>query len=78
MYFDFVGFRCCYCNFWNRARKQKPSAPKLTYNVAHSSSSLNTSEYVASDPNVAEHLKSPQTESINASDTGLNKKKANV
>ncbi|XP_050482825.1 endoplasmic reticulum junction formation protein lunapark-A-like isoform X1 [Bombus huntii] len=67
--FEYFGFRCCYCNFWNRARKQKPSAPKLTYNVAHSSSSLNTSEYVASDPNVAEHLKPPQTESINASDT---------
>ena len=29
----------------------------------------NTSEYLASDPNVAEHLKSPQMESINASDT---------
>ncbi|XP_048265191.1 endoplasmic reticulum junction formation protein lunapark-A-like [Bombus terrestris] len=67
--FEYFGFRCCYCNFWNRARKQKPSAPKLTYNVAHSSSSLNTSEYLASDPNVAEHLKPPQTESINASDT---------
>ncbi|XP_043590817.1 endoplasmic reticulum junction formation protein lunapark-A-like [Bombus pyrosoma] len=67
--FEYFGFRCCYCNFWNRARKQKPSAPKLTYNVAHSNSSLNTSEYLASDPNVAEHLKPPQTESINASDT---------
>ncbi|XP_043285048.1 endoplasmic reticulum junction formation protein lunapark-B isoform X5 [Venturia canescens] len=27
--FEFFGFRCCYCNFWNPARKQKPSAPRL-------------------------------------------------
>lgn len=24
-----TAFRCCYCNFWNPARKQKPPAPKL-------------------------------------------------
>lgn len=27
--FEYFGFRCCYCNSWNPARKQKPSAPKL-------------------------------------------------
>ncbi|XP_014216815.1 endoplasmic reticulum junction formation protein lunapark isoform X2 [Copidosoma floridanum] len=27
--FEYFAFRCCYCNFWNPARKQKPSAPKL-------------------------------------------------
>ncbi|XP_014236414.1 endoplasmic reticulum junction formation protein lunapark [Trichogramma pretiosum] len=27
--FGYFAFRCCYCNFWNPARKQKPSAPKL-------------------------------------------------
>ncbi|XP_068990941.1 endoplasmic reticulum junction formation protein lunapark-B [Neodiprion pinetum] len=29
--FEYFGFRCCYCNFWNPARKQKPSAPRLEY-----------------------------------------------
>ena len=70
MYFYFLGFRCCYCNFLNRARKQKPSAPKLMYNVGHNSPSLNTSEYLSPDTNT-EHLKDRQTESISASDSGL-------
>ncbi|XP_011503630.1 PREDICTED: protein lunapark isoform X2 [Ceratosolen solmsi marchali] len=29
--FEYFAFRCCYCNFWNPARKQKPSAPKLEF-----------------------------------------------
>ncbi|XP_043510988.1 endoplasmic reticulum junction formation protein lunapark-A isoform X2 [Frieseomelitta varia] len=66
--FEYFGFRCCYCNFWNRARKQKPSAPKLMYNVGHNSPSLNTSEYLSPDTNT-EHLKDRQTESISASDS---------
>nr|XP_012144656.1 PREDICTED: protein lunapark-B [Megachile rotundata]XP_012144657.1 PREDICTED: protein lunapark-B [Megachile rotundata] len=47
--FEYFGFRCCYCNFWNPARKQKkPSAPKLEYDAtsfAHSSSSSNTPDH---------------------------------
>lgn len=31
--FEFFGFRCCYCNYWNAARKQKPSAPKLDNDI---------------------------------------------
>ncbi|XP_011301002.1 protein lunapark-B isoform X1 [Fopius arisanus] len=31
--FEYFGFRCCYCNYWNPARKQKPSAPKLEIDV---------------------------------------------
>lgn len=27
--FDFLSFRCCYCHFWNAARKQRPQAPRL-------------------------------------------------
>ncbi|PSN52408.1 Protein lunapark-B [Blattella germanica] len=27
--FEYVGFRCCYCFFWNPARKQRPQAPRL-------------------------------------------------
>ena len=39
-------------------------------------SCLNTSEYLPPDENI-EHLKDGQTESINASDSGLNMKKNN-
>ncbi len=27
--FEFVSYRCCYCHYWNPARKQRPTAPKL-------------------------------------------------
>lgn len=27
--FEFISFRCCYCFYWNPARKQRPTAPKL-------------------------------------------------
>jgi len=27
--FEFIAFRCAYCHYWNPARKQKPSAPRL-------------------------------------------------
>lgn len=27
--FEYIAFRCCYCYFWNPARKQRPSAPRL-------------------------------------------------
>ncbi|KYN07583.1 Protein lunapark-B, partial [Cyphomyrmex costatus] len=30
--FEYFAFRCSYCNFWNPARKQKSSAPKLDRN----------------------------------------------
>lgn len=36
--FEYLGFRCCYCNFWNPPRKQKPGAPKLD-DTGHSSTS---------------------------------------
>ncbi|XP_011874904.1 PREDICTED: protein lunapark-A isoform X2 [Vollenhovia emeryi] len=29
--FEYFAFRCCYCGFWNPARKQKPFAPKLDF-----------------------------------------------
>ena len=25
----FTAYRCCYCHYWNPARKQRPTAPKL-------------------------------------------------
>ncbi|KOC68357.1 Protein lunapark-B, partial [Habropoda laboriosa] len=36
--FEYFGFRCCYCNFWNPARKQKSAAPKLGTDTTASSS----------------------------------------
>jgi len=27
--FEYVAFRCCYCYYWNPARKQRPVAPRL-------------------------------------------------
>lgn len=27
--FEFTAFRCCYCHYWNPARKQRPTAPRL-------------------------------------------------
>lgn len=27
--FEYIGFRCCYCFYWNAARKQRPQAPRL-------------------------------------------------
>lgn len=73
MYFYFIGFRCCYCNFWNPARKQKPSISKPECNVGFSSPSSTISEQLSSNTNV-EQIKLTRTESI-PSDSGLNVKK---
>jgi len=27
--FEYVSYRCCYCHYWNPARKQRPVAPRL-------------------------------------------------
>jgi hypothetical protein len=27
--FEYIAFRCCYCHYWNPAKKQRPTAPKL-------------------------------------------------
>ncbi|KAG8222851.1 hypothetical protein J437_LFUL007559 [Ladona fulva] len=27
--FEYLAFRCCYCYYWNPARKQRPQAPRL-------------------------------------------------
>lgn len=27
--FEYIAFRCCYCFYWNPARKQRPTAPRL-------------------------------------------------
>ena len=27
--FEYIAYRCCYCYYWNPARKERPVAPKL-------------------------------------------------
>ncbi|XP_018366579.1 PREDICTED: protein lunapark-B isoform X2 [Trachymyrmex cornetzi] len=38
--FEYFAYRCCYCGFWNPARKQKPSAPKLDFDNPATTSSV--------------------------------------
>jgi len=35
--FEYIAFRCCYCYYWNPARKQRPVAPRLPSPVVSSS-----------------------------------------
>nr|CAD7193773.1 unnamed protein product [Timema douglasi] len=41
--FEYFSFRCCYCYFWNPARKQRPTAPALTPPVKDPSSENSSS-----------------------------------
>ncbi|XP_076279744.1 zinc-ribbon metal-binding protein lunapark isoform X2 [Lasioglossum baleicum] len=42
--FEYFGFKCCYCNTWNPARKQKCAAPRLELDATiESPMQLNTS-----------------------------------
>ncbi|XP_043265730.1 endoplasmic reticulum junction formation protein lunapark-A [Colletes gigas] len=68
--FEYLGFRCCYCNFWNPARKQKPSAQKLEFCATpqQNSSLLGTPEHVPAATN-SESVKHTQIESSSPSDT---------
>ncbi|XP_043470401.1 endoplasmic reticulum junction formation protein lunapark-B isoform X2 [Leptopilina heterotoma] len=56
--FEYFGFKCCYCNFWNPARKQKPSAPKLDWDYNPLSSSSITSLTMA---NLGTNLQAPKS-----------------
>ncbi|XP_015432814.1 PREDICTED: protein lunapark-A [Dufourea novaeangliae] len=67
--FEYFGFKCCYCNSWNPARKQKFSAPRLDVDLTHtpshhSSSSSNTPEHA-----LTTNMKLTQVESSSPSDT---------
>ncbi|XP_033203680.1 uncharacterized protein LOC117164633 isoform X2 [Bombus vancouverensis nearcticus] len=68
--FEYFGFRCCYCNFLNPARKQKPSAPKLEHNITLSNPSLNNSEHLSANTST-ELLENEQTESKDTSDLDM-------
>ncbi|XP_058797361.1 endoplasmic reticulum junction formation protein lunapark-B-like [Phymastichus coffea] len=67
--FEYFAFRCCYCNFWNQARKQKPSAPKLELDNSLMSPrrlSLQSNKLME---NVAQTHTSDNENTINSSDT---------
>ncbi|TGZ53583.1 Uncharacterized protein DBV15_05136 [Temnothorax longispinosus] len=65
--FEYFAFRCCYCGFWNPARKQKPFAPKLEFD--NSATASNTPE-VNLPPNTDEEtIKLTELETCTQSDT---------
>lgn len=66
--FEYFGYRCCYCNFWNPARKQKPTTPKLTVTSYFSPSPSNTPEHLPAIANT-ESMKLVQMELPSSSDT---------
>lgn len=41
--FEYVAYRCCYCYYWNPARKQRPVAPRLPAAAAAASASDSSS-----------------------------------
>ncbi|XP_012285627.1 endoplasmic reticulum junction formation protein lunapark-A isoform X2 [Orussus abietinus] len=62
--FEYFGYRCSYCNFWNPARKQKPSAPKLesdSSNVFSPSTLSSSQQPILSTPSTI-HLSERQSE----------------
>lgn len=63
----FAAFRCCYCGFWNPARKQKPFAPKLEFDSC--AVTWNTSE--ATSNTDKEPIKLAELETSTQSDTGM-------
>lgn len=65
----YTAFRCCYCGFWNPARKQKPSAPKLDFDSPPAV--LNTSEANPPCNMDEEPIKLTELETGTQSDTGI-------
>jgi len=61
--FEFIAYRCCYCHYWNPARKQKPTAPKLEASAlrpqvsTESSSDEEESESTAKEPETTSNSK---------------------
>jgi len=41
--FEYVAYRCCYCFYWNPARKQRPVAPKLRDQPSITAAAANSS-----------------------------------
>lgn len=68
----FIAYRCCYCGFWNPARKQKPSAPKLDFESNTNNTTVNASspEEAESHNDGEESVKLNELETCTQSDTG--------
>jgi len=47
--FEYIAFRCCYCYYWNPARKQRPVAPRLTAAAERPLPATNSSDSSGSD-----------------------------
>jgi len=47
--FEYIAFRCCYCYYWNPARKQRPVAPRLTPAAERPIPATNSSDSSGSD-----------------------------
>lgn len=69
--FLFVAFRCCYCGFWNPARKQKPSAPKLDFDNPISALNASEANLPHDLPTDEETVKLTELETGTQSDTGM-------
>merc|ERR1712029_648737 len=41
--FEYIAYRCCYCYYWNPARKQRPVAPRLPEQSAVSTAASDSS-----------------------------------
>jgi len=65
----FTAYRCCYCGFWNPARKQKPSAPKLDFDANNTIANVSSED---TSPNTDEEpVKLNELETCTQSDTGM-------
>jgi len=49
--FEYIAFRCCYCYYWNPARKQRPVAPRLAVAAEKPAPSSESSGSDVSAPN---------------------------
>merc|ERR1719186_357647 len=55
--FEFVAYRCCYCYYWNPARKQRPVAPKLADQPSLTASAISSGSNVSGAASVVQSNK---------------------
>merc|ERR1719278_284123 len=67
--FEFIAYRFCYCHYWNPARKQKPTAPRLEASallrpqvVTESSSDEEESEFASNSKETSKDIEKPAKE----------------
>nr|XP_050847720.1 endoplasmic reticulum junction formation protein lunapark-B [Vespula vulgaris] len=66
--FEYLGFRCCYCNFWNPPRKQKPGVQRIEDVSSNTSPTSGTLANDSSDK-IMKTSKLPEVEASYSSDT---------